>query len=732
MTEPIPFNMMGFNLYAEKLKGFLGFRAKVVFRLQVNAMRFQQGRLIMGYIPTNDSWSALRLAQVTRNLTYTTQLPHVELDAADTEAILEVPYVNPQTYYNLTNGVGPYGTLFVNVYSPLSVGSGAPLNCEVTLWAHFEDVELVYPTAPTSFLPSSATEFVAQSGVKKRSGAGPGRMDVIDKELASKQLGPVSGFLDRVSKAAGHLADIPLISSYAQPASWVTSILSKAASALGFSKPTVAAPPGPVQLRAFAGMNLSNYADHSMKLSLMSDNHIQAMPGFAGTDLDEMSISYIAGIPAFIGSVPWTTSMTPGTNIVTKFMSPFLTGTSASLNAYENLGSGFVVHLPPFGYLSHLFKYWRGGITLTFKVVKTEFHSGRLMLTFYPGVSGSDATYVNSRYCFRQILDLRESNEFTYTIPFVNLQPWLNVDSGTGYVRLDVLNQLRAPDTVPNTVQVLIEVGGAPDFELAWPCGADNGTPALAFDNSGFAPDILEAQSGLARRVTNEVADSHFAPQGSQIDNSGVASTSTIAPSSLCIGECVTSIRQLLKRFVRLNTVITDVTDCTYRAPWASYIPSYSPTGVVSPITGELDYVSWLTPLFGFVRGGMRFKAIIEGNTSFSAVSNLYTAQSSVGTIFLEGTGSVVAPQLNNQPFSFPQFTGGLEVELAPYQRGHCWVTQVVAPSTTIPLNTTQVPGQALTILGSQSLADTQIFRAVSDDYSLGFFVGTVPIHYTL
>jgi hypothetical protein len=66
----------------DKVRGFVGFKGKMVVRLQVNAQRFQQGRLILHYVPLYDHQTANRRNTANSNLVFKTQQPRIDFDIA--------------------------------------------------------------------------------------------------------------------------------------------------------------------------------------------------------------------------------------------------------------------------------------------------------------------------------------------------------------------------------------------------------------------------------------------------------------------------------------------------------------------------------------------------------------------------------------------------------------------------------------------------------------------------
>lgn len=708
----------------EKVRGFLGFRARMIVRVQLNAQRFQQGRLLINYIPMADLMSPERLYTISQSLIFQTQLPRVELDAGDTDAILEVPFVGPQLYYGINDGSNQFGRFQIIVYSPLTTVA-APLDCQYTVWCHFEDVEIVFPAAPTSVILNP------QSGrMRKR--------NTTDQELAG-EFGPLSKALNKVSTAASILGEIPLISSFAGVVSWSTSIMSRAASVFGLSKPTNESPPCSSQLRTFAMMNNFDGVDHSMKMALSSQNKIEELPGFAGTDIDEMSIPYLVSIPAWISSINWSSLATEGTSL---FSMKNAVGTDAFQPAVSlpTMGSSLVIGVPPFVYVGSAFDRWRGGITYTFKVVKTEFHSGRLLFVFYPGatIGSPEATYSNAQYCFRQVFDLRVANEFIVTIPYVKLVPWTNIDNHTGIWQLFVLNELRAPDTVSQDVQILIECNGAPDMEFQFPNELQNLTPALYTEEepplgrSTEEADVLRPQSGSGRRITAD-GPATMNNKVSSIDQSGVH-VRALEPARYCAGEAIQSIRQLMKRFCFMWTSSSDYTAGYYIPfPFAASLGSGNASGYNQYSENRIDMVNYFNPLYLLSRGSMRFKVVAYSTVESRPMNAVLLRRLGyVSNVPVRNEGVVGNQNLLNVAFTYSQLTGGTEAEVPPYQVGHCRVNNVMTPTNGLySLNSTLYPDQSVVFRNDYAAGYTTgvpVMRAIGDDYSLGFFLGTIPL----
>jgi len=70
------------------------------------------------------------------------------------------------------------------------------------------------------------------------------------------------------------------------------------------------------------------------------------------------------------------------------------------------------------GYVGRMFSQWRGAITYKFKLIKSRYHTGRLIITWDPdGVPSTD--YETTTLV--RVVDLQHEEEVVVTIPFKRL-----------------------------------------------------------------------------------------------------------------------------------------------------------------------------------------------------------------------------------------------------------------------------------------------------------------------
>jgi hypothetical protein len=734
VSMAMPSSCIAKSSYKEKMRGFYGFRAKMVIRVQLNGQRFQQGRLILSYLPESSEMQPERKFTSLYCLQLLTQQPRMDIDVAnDTEAIMEIPFVSNNLYASLLDDTFDYGTFYLTPYTALRVGAGAS-NVKIGIWCHFEDVEIVYPTIPG---------LLTQSGIRRKKGRGgssTGGVDTTDQELNQTGLGPISGLAKRISNSAGVLSEIPLISAFTAPVSWAADIVSRSALALGYSKPAIEGPFARGVPTVFPNMHNVDAVDNSNKLAMSVRNKIENLPGFAGTDVDEMTISHIVQIPSYVGTYSWSTAAAVGTALVHYGTGPRQYGTIIPLAT--STGTKPIEFGPVLGYLANAFRFWRGGITFHFKVVKTEFHSGRLMFAYMPGLNraATDSTFDGTQYLYKEIFDLRTSSEFSVTIPYVGLTPYTRTDWWTGICSLWILNPLTAPDTVSPSVDIILEVCGAEDTEFGAPkqWGPDTATnpkvPCL-IGQSGLVKPALQLSGlkpqGMAPKLSNG-GDVHGQEDGETVTQSQIMTT--LEPAKFCMGERILSLRQLLKVSSSLMTGAATAKSAFYIAPFVTQNNVFQ-LGAAQAAAIPCDFYSYYVSMFRYYRGGVRIKfggGLTAFNTAYvcrlvSSFRTMGRAVDDYGSSVEDGSGIVT----NMDSSIYTNSAMGMFPEIEVPYYGHTHARHVYNASAYNPVQTElSVHGHLLHVNCGATSFNTHIYRSVADDFSAGFFIGCLPLGY--
>jgi len=700
------------TLMTKKLEGFFGFRATLVFTINVNASRFQQGRYIMAWIPTGgavlNTKTQLDVDAHKNTITQRTQLQRVEIDLnCITSGILRVPFVSVlnhtpiQSYSSYTGG--SMGYLHISPYVSLVAASGQT-TANFVVMCHLEDVELVGVATPES---GKMDEESITNGVK--------RVLISTKEVTDK------------------LKEFPVLSAYVVPVAWATDLSLSTMKSLGWSKPLVNDPTEKVIRDVAPSFCNSDKQDTSKVNAAFVSNSVGLLPGSTGRDIDELAFTYIATKPAYIGKVDWPATALRGTLIESLNVSP------NSNVATRTVTGGFVVtDYTPLQFVSSHFHMWRGSISYTFKLVKTEFHSGRLAVVFFPldyntrsaAVSvGASANFANTPYVHREIIDIREHNEFTINIPFIHSAPFVsafeNDDAGTpsdtiGLLQIYVETQLAAPNTVSQTITILEEHAGGPDIEFAVPC-TNNDTPMYnVTPQSGMNEcSILERTLGSATVVPGST---HSA--------------------EACIGEKVVSFRTLLKMTNQLPLVagLLSTTKCYWTIPYAN--PACYNLGTnMFPVTAG-DLYGRLCSCFLMSRGSINFKFLqisgtrpLQATLYFNRIDEAFNVTGATATP--DGKTPTTAA-LTNQLTTFHHTRDNYvaEVKIPQYIATHSRLNSTLfvntnskynsfAPSTA-PSIIIQTTDKGLTY---SAQTETSFYRAMGEDGNMGHFISIPPMH---
>jgi hypothetical protein len=649
------------NIVKDKLQNFTYLRADICVRVIINASTFQQGKLLAYFAPF--SRVVGNRGALNDHLPAKTAFPHVVLDAATgNSGDLRIPFVNPYTHYNLTTQQGDMGNLKISVLNQLKTLT----NCTVTVFAWFENIDLGVPTARKNLATLSARNVadtavttsdkemiynLIKSGVirVKKSADTTGKLEFLtpyksqvaeDREKSST--GIISETLEHIGGAAGGMKNLPIVGDVFKPVEWIANSASKVSALMGLSKPTSVETQSKFQNVPGFGFTNSDGLDQSVMLACKPDNQVQMRGDLFGSKVDEMDINYVAAHSCWFQTFEWKSSVDP---LVAPLLNEIAVHPGICPFADDNYESTLL------SFVSAPFRYWRGGLTYKVQAAKTSFHSGRIRIAFVP--SGVLSQGYNLDTCYSWIMDLRTSDQMEFTIPYISntqykeviLAPVSGVPTTagtTGVLVTEVLNALRAPDTVEQSIEINMWISGASDYQLAIPdfnrYKIGNGTAKASPQRDEFAssrileideipteapelvppprerprtrrgaPDLdYDFSSGYESQVLGAFQDQGFNDFSDAAQMFGMKSTDQLTPKTLTIGEDVQNIRSLIKRFgMRAEGSIT-----------TRYANFYVNNGFFGEAEDEdvvaLDYFSWM---YRFYRGGQRYKFFIEPAT---------------------------------------------------------------------------------------------------------------------
>lgn len=618
----IPDDIISFPMFAEKLKGFSSLRATAVITVQFQTQPFQAGRVMLGSFPL-PTLNPTRVKFATNHVSRLMLLNHVQCDIAkETEVSLRIPFVSPYNSYDLVSKRFPWAKVVGLVYSPLTT----TIPVDFIVYGHFEDVELGCPTSGMLAQSGLKVQPPTNSDSRQRAKESKGKKDYSKTGAAFKQ---------SVSKLGEHL---PFLKS---GANWVSEnilqpadeIIGPILSLFGFSKPLLPIA-NPTVLRPANTFAITDTNDMSHSLALSNDTNVPFVKALDGSGLDEMSFDYLKKIPQFIQSKFFTTTTKPQEVLFQTKVMPHYFVPGGDVNVAMDKDIIRTIWQPShLAYITSMFKYWTGSLVYTFKFVKTDYHSGRVEISFHPFSDYTAGTY--SDYTYRIIVDLREKSEFSVTIPFISPVPYKRISrpdwdkpyskyahASTGTLVLKALTSLKATNTVvSNSVEILIEVNAGDDFNVIAP-----------IENIFFPFSLSPGRKGMVAQSNSGTEQQN--PRGSSLltDPESITKSDPYNPniSLLISGEVFTNFRNLIKRvnFRKATTLNGKRISDTFDINSLIEAPRLDIAQYVDTETKEAKYgfsFFWSAPttlnivaeMYALYRGGVRVKVVTEKGVDF-------------------------------------------------------------------------------------------------------------------
>lgn len=741
------------NNIFNKISGFRYFKADIEFSIVVNAQPFQQGGLLLWYLPQNGS--SLHWSQKQRMAGKTGCLSTV-YNLADARTLhMTVPFVNPIQWQDLVNPTDEcMGQFYVTVYAPLQSGKA-----EITVFARYVNVKLA---GPTSDKPSTSFTPTAVEVIRNRTLAEYEPQSTEAEEMISSDTITGKGPISTVARAVNDIATV--VGSYFKPAlvvtkpiSWIAAAIGQTASLFGWSKPISVEATAVNQLKNFRYMANFNGLDTSDNLGLDADNQIENAALFA-TNIDEMQFDNIISIFNWGDSFTWTTGDAVGKVLYNVQVSPMMFSTTSEIKGNVGQTAYDACVTQYLGFVASFFKYWKGDIEIQMRAFKTNYHSGRLRIIWTPGEKAGTA-YTDAESMAYSILWNVATDHTTKTIiPYMSRMPWLpvrtwsNIQSKGGYVSngelsIVVVNPLRATDTVPQNIKINLELAGSRGFAFSvprdphlMPVSAQEGAEWSKNNNSIFsAPASFTAQIG----------DDSGIPENKAYITMTTKNSTLLSGERYTSGEAVVSFRQLIKRFQGFwptkgqnNWPVTgEVKTVTgNRAKSTSIIrldpfefrygqPLYT-RKTQDPLKGNYivhprDNLVLISSIYAYARGSMRVK-VVPTVPDQPLFVQLDSQMDDPDPVYLSDYVVSATADLAVQP----NLQGGVEVQIPYYSRVSHSCNKIVG----IDLDNRTNP-MRVNIMSPGVLFDTSnapmFYKAAGDDFSFGFLTGVPSLIYT-
>ncbi len=509
-----------------KLNNYAFLRGKLHMKVVINATPFQYGSLRACYFPLKglSGTDRIRTNASTDTVLRTpySQLPGCYISPQTNEGgEIEAPFLYHKNWVDITSAtnVDNLGSLSFVTFAPLNIAiATAPTSITVRTIAWMSDVELM---GATSDLALQGDEY-GQGSVSKPATA--------------------------VASVAGMLTKVPIIGPFARATQIGASAVAGIASLFGFTNPPVLNDVKPVYVMSAPQLATTEISVPYQKLAYDPKAELSIDSSFLGaTSEDELSINYLKKKETFFGAASWATTDAEATQIFNAKISPTLRGVTSITNSVAAT-VGYRHYNTPLSHLSYMFRHWRGSLRVRMLVIASKYHKGRVKVSWDP-LGDITATNPDLNVCYNQIVDIGDTHDVVFDIPYHQAKAWLLTDTNdnssgwttggsnppddnyhNGVLSVRVFNTLEAPSAAP--VTLLFYVSGGDDFEFNNPKGG------ISSGSSCPTP-------------------SFFALQGEEVDEHQVGTKPTVADNRYHqnFGEAVLSLRKILHRSSIVDTV---------------------------------------------------------------------------------------------------------------------------------------------------------------------------------
>jgi hypothetical protein len=755
-----PWNLFFTNpAVLNKINNFSNLKCKLHVKFVINGNSFLYGRLLCAYNPmaTQNQLSVGGL--VAKSLVPLSQRPHILLNPTTNEGgTMELPFVWYNNYLNIPqNEWNQMGTISISSLNELRHASGDTGSTDVTVYAWCSDLVLTTPTA----LASQSKKM----GKKSKKTVSMSTKDEYGTGIVSK---PASA----VAAAAGWLKDLPMIGPYARATQMIATGVGDTARLFGYSRPTDITPTTNMKLISANSYANVDKGDTPMKLTLDSKCEVTIDPRVMGAEAtDHQGIYDLASRQSLLTTTSWQTEPLGGV----VGTSLFIANVTPSLCATEAAGS--ILYNTPMSWMSQLFSYWHGSIIYRFQVVGSNFHKGRLLLTYDPNIF----TSVEENIVYSEVIDISLNRDFEVEIGWGSSKPFLRIrqcgaDLGgiqqeyrtddlalpfsglhaNGQLNLSILNELTVPGdngTAP-AIDINVYVKASDDMKFTVP-------------NADFIKNLsvrpLNSQSEVGVDAMTDKGSKENSPEETLAMSMNAETDSAVDHlTEVFFGEHIVSLKDLFRRYCfhaswfvpghddtsEHFSYIKDKVFPWYRATMptgTAGIFQYDDVGLntyhVSPaITIPLTYCA---PAFIGWRGALRRKFISnEKNDNASAIATVtrfpndnFTPNQFSETYdnelqFLTDC-SAYTQSYNGSEYTYIRNTGTLEVEFPYYQEKRFSSPRIYKPAEIQSETYEYCLNTSFSGATTNQVHIVKEFVSTGEDFSLMFFIN-VPIMYKL
>jgi hypothetical protein len=573
----------------DKLQNFPFIRGKLKLKFVINSSPFYYGAMRAHYYPMAGYHPARVSSAATAGSKFIpySQFPGIFIyPQTSTGGEMELPFFYHRDYLPLktANELNNMGKMYMTEFVDLRSANGAVTNgVTITLYAWMEDVQLAAFTSSP----------------------------ILQGDEYDEATGPISRPAAILSNWASYLESVPIIGRLATATKIGSGAVSSIATLFGWTNVPVVTSVMPFKNLPFHDLASAEISQPVSKFTLDPKAEVSVSPFVVGLDGDdELAVAAIVQRDSYLAQFTWATTDAPNTQFFCTRVNPLMydRGTVDAFGTYA-------INITPLCAVARMFRYWRGDLIYTFRIVASKFHRGRLRLHWEPYASPAGVANP-SHVTMTKVVDIEDTTDVEFRIPYMQPVPWAehqhqgdlyttnkwvvnspsvlgpNTDDDNGTIMVRCLNNLSAPvDTAP--ISVMIFVRGAENVQFANPI------------------DVTKRFS-------------HMVPQS----DDGIEYKTGVDPGLYLKnwGEPILSLRKLLRRsnLVDIRRVFGGNTSALLyeaRLPMTKYPPqcgfNSSAFTTAKALTGgggtygynyvQMTHFAWIAPCFLALRGSMRW-----------------------------------------------------------------------------------------------------------------------------
>jgi hypothetical protein len=473
-----------------------------------------------------------------------------------------------------------------------------------------------------------------------------------------------------------------------------------------------------------------NGESYTKKLVYAIDNKVVPLSGVSYTDVDETSLKAFIGKYAFTSSFTLSTADSPGSLKSSINVNPTTFNAGGAIGA---TGANYTYYTP-LNFVARYFAFWRGSVKFRFKIVKSQFHTGRLAFVIFPSPTINNAgalpAFNATHYCMRHIIDLQDVNTHEVVVPYCSQRPYTPLNSNDGstgncILAVYVVNPLVAISSVTSSVSVLVEVCAGEDFEFI-------GTRNATVSGAACTPiPLITAATAFTSQMGVNKDTSKGPVSGSDIP----VKTELSHASKFNSGELVVSLNTLIRMSSRLSSTTTSAVANIRFHPYNIHGIYYDGANLIkNEWLGDIN--SGISSCFAFSRGSTNFMITDPLNSNNYITAHAYPNGSPIASVSYG-----ISDPLNSYggPVGIykTEFNGGANLTAPPYISSLVRCNRINGDLAGA-INITSTPRDAFAtsyaifaVASGGNILPSSIYKSAGDDYQLLAFHGIPPMLYS-